>query len=244
LRNRVTIFIALAVLYLILLPVYLYSSGNSSGTKTGSGTLGEGLFWLFVFYATGVRFYMARLPEIARNYLITGCSLCAVRPLSAHKVLVIAGKYLIKLSRLISAFLVEEWMDSVSAQKRSWVMSQVKSGDNKSTEKALIAVLREFKLSGWRRHYPIFGKPDFVFPREKVAVFVDGCFWHGHPEKCRVPQANREYWLKKIDRNVARDRLVTRTLKDKGWKVIRIWENMVSKHSTVSRLRRALAQHE
>lgn len=123
-------------------------------------------------------------------------------------------------------------------------MAQVKSTGNRSTEKNFIAVLRESNLLGWRRHYPIFGKPDFVFPRAKVAVFVDGCFWHGHPRKCRVPQSNREYWLEKIDRNIARDRLVTRTLKDKGWKVIRIWEDMILKPSTVARLRKVLGGYE
>lgn len=135
-------------------------------------------------------------------------------------------------------------MDTFSAKKRSWIMAQVKSTGNRSTEKKFIAVLRESKLLGWRRHYPIFGKPDFVFPRAKVAVFVDGCFWHGHPRKCRVPQSNREYWLEKIDRNIVRDRLVTRTLKDKGWKVIRIWEDMILKPSTVARLRKALGGYE
>jgi len=135
-------------------------------------------------------------------------------------------------------------MDTFSAEKRSWIMAQVKSTGNRSTEKNFIAVLHESKLLGWRRHYPIFGKPDFVFPRAKVAVFVDGCFWHGHPRKCRVPQSNREYWSKKIDRNIVRDRLVTRTLKDKGWKVIRIWEDMISKPSTVARLRKALGGYE
>jgi DNA mismatch endonuclease (patch repair protein) len=135
-------------------------------------------------------------------------------------------------------------MDTFSAEKRSWIMAQVKSTGNRSTEKNFIAVLRESKFSGWRRHYPIFGKPDFVFPRAKVAVFVDGCFWHGHPRKCRVPQSNREYWLGKIDRNIARDKLVTRTLKDKGWKVIRIWEDLILKPSTVARLRKALGEYE
>ena len=131
-------------------------------------------------------------------------------------------------------------MDTFSAKKRSWIMAQVKSKANRSTEQALISILHTSKLSGWRRNYSIFGKPDFAFPRKKVAVFVDGLFWHGHPSKCRVPESNREYWLKKIDRNVARDRLVTSTLKNRGWKVIRIWEDMVSKPLTVSRLRKAL----
>jgi DNA mismatch endonuclease, patch repair protein len=131
-------------------------------------------------------------------------------------------------------------MDTFSPEKRSWIMAQVKSTGNKSTEESLLAVLREQKLTGWRRSYPIFGKPDFAFPKERVAVFVDGCFWHGHPRKCRVPESNREYWLKKIYRNVARDKLVTRTLTRQGWRVIRIWEDSVKKPSTVARLRRAL----
>ncbi len=103
-------------------------------------------------------------------------------------------------------------MDTFSPEKRSWIMAQVKSAGNKSTEENLLAVLREHKLTGWRRSYPIFGKPDFAFTKKRVAVFVDGCFWHGHPQKCRVPESNREYWLEKISRNVARGKLVTRTL--------------------------------
>jgi DNA mismatch endonuclease (patch repair protein) len=134
----------------------------------------------------------------------------------------------------------EEQMDSFSRKKRSWIMAQVKSAGNKSTENTLLSMLRQFKITGWRRSYPLFGKPDFVFPNHNVAVFVDGCFWHGHPQKCRVPQANREYWLRKIARNVARDRLVTRTLREEGWKVVRIWEDSVKKPSTVKRLRKAL----
>jgi len=131
-------------------------------------------------------------------------------------------------------------MDTFSAKKRSWIMAQVKSTGGRSTEKLFVTVLCESKIVGWRRRYPIFGKPDFAFPRKKVAVFIDGCFWHGHPQKCRVPQSNREYWVKKISRNVARDKLVTQTLKDKGWNVLRIWEDAVAKPSTVARLRKAL----
>lgn len=131
-------------------------------------------------------------------------------------------------------------MDTFSAKKRSWIMAQVKSTGGRSTEKLFVTVLRESKIVGWRRHYPIFGKPDFAFPCKKVAVFIDGCFWHGHPQKYRVPQSNREYWVKKISRNVARDKLVTQTLKDKGWNVLRIWEDAVAKPSTVARLRKAL----
>ena len=131
-------------------------------------------------------------------------------------------------------------MDTFSIKKRSWIMAQVKSTGNRSTEQILVTVLRKSKILGWRRHYPIFGKPDFAFPRRKVAVFVDGCFWHGHPQKCRVPQNNRAYWLKKISSNVSRDKLVTQTLRDKGWKVVRIWEDAVAKPITITRLRKAI----
>ncbi len=130
-------------------------------------------------------------------------------------------------------------MDTFTSSKRSWIMAQVKSTGNRSTEMLLVAALREQGITGWRRSYPLFGKPDLAFPRKRVAVFVDGCFWHGHPRKCRVPKANRSYWLRKISRNVARDRLVTRTLRGKGWKVIRIWEDSVQKPSTMTRLRKA-----
>jgi DNA mismatch endonuclease, patch repair protein len=135
----------------------------------------------------------------------------------------------------------ENKMDTFSPEKRSWIMAQVKSSGNRSTEIKLIAVLRENGIKGWRRSYALLGKPDFVFPKAKVAVFVDGCFWHGHPRKCRIPQANRIYWEEKIARNVARDRNVTHTLNEKGWKVIRIWEDSIQKQSTVTRLRKALA---
>lgn len=131
-------------------------------------------------------------------------------------------------------------MDTFSQRKRSWIMAQVKSTGNRSTEKNLLQVLREQKITGWRRFYPLFGKPDFVFPKKRVALFVDGCFWHGHPRKCRVPKANRQYWIKKIARNVARDKLVTRNLSKKGWNVIRIWEDSIRKPSTIVRLRKAL----
>jgi DNA mismatch endonuclease (patch repair protein) len=135
----------------------------------------------------------------------------------------------------------EHTMDTFSPKKRSWIMAQVKSSGNKSTESKLLAVLRENRITGWRRNYALLGKPDFVFPTSRVAVFVDGCFWHGHPRKCRMPQANRGYWEQKIARNVARDRHVSRTLKEKGWKVVRIWEDSVQKPATVGRLRKALA---
>jgi DNA mismatch endonuclease (patch repair protein) len=135
---------------------------------------------------------------------------------------------------------LDDDMDTFDSKKRSWIMARVKSAGNRSTEQAFLSILREQGLTGWRRTYPVFGKPDFVFLKARVAVFVDGCFWHGHPQKCRIPKANRTYWLKKIARNRARDKRVSSTLRKKGWKVVRIWEDSIRKVSTARRLREAL----
>jgi DNA mismatch endonuclease (patch repair protein) len=116
-------------------------------------------------------------------------------------------------------------MDTVSPSERSRIMASVKSSGNKTTEALLVATLRKERLSGWRRHYSLVGKPDFVFPAQRLAVFVDGCFWHGCPKHCRIPNSNRKYWKKKIDRNVQRDREVNRVLQRNEWRVIRLWEH-------------------
>ena len=108
-------------------------------------------------------------------------------------------------------------------------MSKVKAKGNKSTEGKVLKLFKDYYIKGWRRHYNIKGKPDFVFPKKKIAIFLDGCFWHGC--KCKtIPQNNREYWLKKIKGNMKRDRLVKRNLEAKGWKVLRIWEHSIKKH--------------
>lgn len=68
-------------------------------------------------------------------------------------------------------------------------------------------------------------RADIVFPRRRVAIFVDGCFWHGCPDHCRVPTNNRDYWIAKIERNRVRDQSVTAMLEVSGWRVLRIWEH-------------------
>lgn len=115
--------------------------------------------------------------------------------------------------------------DVFSKQKRSEIMSRVRGKENKATELKLISLFREHGIKGWRRNYPLFGKPDFVFPKERVTVFVDGEFWHGHPTRAKIPEDNREFWEKKIARNKARDREVNRTLRTKNWVVVRIWQH-------------------
>jgi DNA mismatch endonuclease (patch repair protein) len=88
----------------------------------------------------------------------------------------------------------------------------------------------------------LFGKPDFAFRKERVAIFVDGCFWHCCPKHGKMPASNRAFWKEKLAGNRARDRLVNWTLRRRGWRVLRIWEHELKSHATrvVSRIRRAL----
>jgi DNA mismatch endonuclease, patch repair protein len=119
-------------------------------------------------------------------------------------------------------------MDTVSPSERSKIMSRVRSKGNKSTEAVLLAAFKARKITGWRRQYPIIGTPDFCFQKHKLAVFIDGCFWHGCPKHCRVPESNRDYWVRKISRNVQHDVIVGKGLRKAKWKVIRIWEHDIS----------------
>lgn len=114
--------------------------------------------------------------------------------------------------------------DVYSTEKRSSIMSKVKSKGNKSTELKLIDYFKEVDIVGWRRNYPVKGHPDFVFPRSKVAIFVDGCFWHGHDCRNTRPKQNSDYWEQKRARNIKHDHEVTESFENRGWTVIRIWE--------------------
>lgn len=114
--------------------------------------------------------------------------------------------------------------DVFSKEKRSEIMKKVKSNNNKSTELEMIKYFRQNGMKGWRRNYKIFGKPDFVFLNIKVAIFLDGCFWHGHNCRNTHPKENTDYWNRKISRNIERDKEVTNHLGKIGWKVVRIWE--------------------
>ena len=115
--------------------------------------------------------------------------------------------------------------DTVSKKKRSQVMATIRSKGNKATELKLASILRAAGVKGWRRHLPLTGKLDFVFSRDRVALFVDGCFWHGCPTHCRRPNSNRGYWFSKILRNRKRDAAVQKDLRASGWRVLRIWEH-------------------
>ncbi|MBK9137468.1 MAG: very short patch repair endonuclease [Verrucomicrobia bacterium] len=148
--------------------------------------------------------------------------------------------------------------DVFTKQKRSQVMARIRSRGNRDTELALAAVFRRHGITGWRRHQRLNVRsrrrrqsaatsrrtapgragadsrlrlrvnPDFVFPKRRLAVFVDGCFWHGCPRHATKPRQHAAFWRKKLAANKARDRKVNRALRAAGWRVLRIWEHELS----------------
>ena len=128
--------------------------------------------------------------------------------------------------------------DVFTKRKRSDVMSHIRGAGNKDTELRLIQVFRANGITGWRRGSKLPGKPDFVFSKLKVAVFVDGCFWHGCPRHATWPKTRAAFWRKKILGNKARDRSVNRALRERGWHVLRIWEHELRRREELKLIRR------
>jgi DNA mismatch endonuclease (patch repair protein) len=137
-------------------------------------------------------------------------------------------------------------MDIYCGSKRSAIMARVRSSGNRSTEMRFAKMLRVGRISGWRRGRRLPGKPDFVFAAERIAVFIDGCFWHQCPLKghSTLPVSNAEFWRIKLQRNVQRDREVTRILESAGWRVFRVWEHSLESASpdVLNSLKRMLAK--
>jgi DNA mismatch endonuclease (patch repair protein) len=131
-------------------------------------------------------------------------------------------------------------MDHVSKEVRSKIMATVRSKGNRTTEVALGRLLWAAGLRGYRKQWPVDGKPDFAWPGLKVAVFVDGCFWHGCARCKYLPRSNTAFWRNKIETNKRRDRRVSARLRRAGWKVLRIRECAVLKPGTRTRISRAL----
>jgi DNA mismatch endonuclease (patch repair protein) len=115
--------------------------------------------------------------------------------------------------------------DTFTKEERSRIMAKVRSKDTQPE----VAFRRMLYRAGvrYRLHYPVDGKPDIAVPSRKIAVFIDGCFWHGCPKCFRAPASNKRYWNLKIERNVRRDKAVNRSLKSHGWRVIRAWEHEI-----------------
>jgi DNA mismatch endonuclease, patch repair protein len=136
--------------------------------------------------------------------------------------------------------------DWLSREQRSRNMTSIRSKGNATTEGAFLRLLRNAKISGWRRHLNLPGKPDFVFRSRRLAIFIDGCFWHGCPRCYRLPEDNRPYWKAKVLSNRLRDRRRTRELRLLDWRVLRVWEHSlkspVGRERILSKLRRVLHQ--
>jgi DNA mismatch endonuclease, patch repair protein len=129
-------------------------------------------------------------------------------------------------------------LDPLLPKQRSALMAKVRSTGNRSTEVAVEKVLRTQGIRGWRKHpKQIHGTPDFFFPGAKLAIFVNGCFWHGC-ERCsrNVPRNRRAFWVEKIRQNRRRDLRVLRQLCRSGFRTMTIWEHSVSDERWFARL--------
>jgi DNA mismatch endonuclease (patch repair protein) len=125
---------------------------------------------------------------------------------------------------------------------RSDLMSRVRSRGNATTELRMIHLLREHGFCGWRRHLPLPGRPDFSWPKQQLALFVHGCFWHGHGCGRNLrPRSNAARWRSKIVRTRRRDLRSARVLRQTGWSVITVWEcQLRTPEACVRRLARRL----
>jgi DNA mismatch endonuclease (patch repair protein) len=122
--------------------------------------------------------------------------------------------------------------DVFTKKKRSEIMSRIRGKNTKLESDFLkkLSAVSHAKGYRYRKHYAkLPGKPDIAFPGRKIAVFIDGCFWHGCKKHSRVPLSNVPYWSEKIGRNRARDVKNTKILKKEGWTVLRFWEHDVKK---------------
>ena len=111
--------------------------------------------------------------------------------------------------------------------QRSYVMSRIRSVNTKP-EIALRRHLRALGIKNYRLHSKVPGTPDVVIPSAKIALFVDGCFWHGCSRCYKAPTSNKRLWSTKLEQNINRDKKVTRMLKASGWVVARFWEHQMN----------------
>jgi DNA mismatch endonuclease (patch repair protein) len=133
--------------------------------------------------------------------------------------------------------------DNLKPEDRRRTMQAVK-GKGTRLERRLFSMLAGMGLKGWNKNASdIVGKPDVVFVSEQVAIFVDGCFWHGCPF-CRrtLPKTNREYWARKIKRNSELAKTHNRRLRKEGWTVIRVWEHEVRQSANTEKIKAKILQ--
>ena len=112
--------------------------------------------------------------------------------------------------------------DVLTEEQRRYDMSRIKGRDT-GPELKLRKTLFRMGVRGYRLNCSLPGKPDLVFIRKRLAVFIDGCFWHKCPNHFVRPETRTEFWMNKIDGNVRRDAVVNAILKERGWHVLRLW---------------------
>ena len=118
--------------------------------------------------------------------------------------------------------------DVLTPEQRAYNMSRIR-GKNTAPEVKLRKMLFANDIRGYRVHYNLLGRPDIVFIKKKIAIFIDGCFWHKCPVCFQEPETRKEFWMKKIQSNIDRDNKVRGLLKKEGWTVVRIWEHEIRK---------------
>ncbi len=134
-------------------------------------------------------------------------------------------------------------VDNLTPEDRRRTMQAVK-GKGTGPERRFFSMLAGMRLKRWRKNAnDVVGKPDVVFDGERVAIFVDGCFWHGCPHcKRKLPETNREYWERKINRNIELARLNNQRLHENGWVVIRVWEHEINNPTNREKIRSEIRQ--
>lgn len=145
--------------------------------------------------------------------------------LTFASIVIILHVILLVMDKALKKYLKDGKFQNVSLT-RSKQMGSVKGKGNKTTEKRLRYALVSAGITGWKvqpKH--IIGNPDFIFKKEKLAIFVDGCYWHGCPKCGHVPKTRSEFWKAKIDRTKQRDKEKAMLLEEEGYIIVRFWEH-------------------
>ncbi len=124
--------------------------------------------------------------------------------------------------------MLEMMADVLTKAQRTYCMSRIRAKDTQP-ELILRKAISGVGIRGYRLHYGLLGKPDIVFPKRKIAIFVDGCFWHKCPKCFSSLSTKKKYWVKKIHSNAERDKKINAELRRLHWKVLRIWEHEIRK---------------
>jgi DNA mismatch endonuclease (patch repair protein) len=143
--------------------------------------------------------------------------------------------HMIIMERLLKTTLPGGQFSNVP-KARSKAMAAVKGKHNRTTEIQFRMALVRAGITGWLTHTNLPGKPDVYFPKAKIAVFLDGCFWHGCGRCGHVPKTNSLFWATKFERNQDKDRRNSRLLRKQGISVIRAWEHALKKPDQLQRI--------